>query len=857
MNPLTLEWRQTLILIRRLGGRTLRHRASLVLALGLIVSAGISASLGFFARNFQDTLDRDFAEFLGAPLVVRSSVPLPIDWWAEQVASNNSGASEGPIASETLTTLSSAQTAAFTTGAIGPGGYQSIALKGVRGSYPLQGSLQLKGYSSELDKTDVNETPTEGVGRQPQTGTAWLDARAMRLLGAQQGDQIQIGPNDFRVTAELVFEPDRLTQMQHILPRVMISMADLNALGLNQHSGRGEFRYLFGGNQQALIELEQTLPERLSEGYEVLKPSKGQHPFSRMSERIGRFLGLVSVLVLVLCGSASAILANHIAREYVGAAAVLRCLGAERRVVSRVLWLQLVAISVVSGLAGGAIGWWIQPLLFSLLEPHLMLSATEFDMAPVGVALAVVLLMTLSFVWPRLSALNTVPAWIAMRGGATKPPSYLGSFLLASCSCGLLLWLYTDNPKLTGILAVGVLGMIGVATLTGWALSKLASQLHHLSHGRLRVILRAIGRSPGRHTATMATVSLAVMAFLVTAAFRGGFLDTYHQSRLERDGNYVFSDLSANQVDAFERTILTQEARSAGYYPTVRAHLVSINAVAVDQVLKNESDSREELRSAVRLSWAEGMPQNTRLVEGDWPQEGQRELSVDSEVISDLGLNIGDELGFIANGKQITARISGTHGFKSGGSSVAFWFMFAPGVLDSFEQRYMGGIQIDANHDSVLAVISARFPSVKITSLEQHLARIRSIMQAITQGFDSLALMMVCAALVVIFAVSLESRNARSRQEALLHTLGVTLMGLRKMRWVEQIGLGLLAGLVALGGANLIMELVFRFQFALPYRFDGWLYLAVPLGSALSLVLVGMVFDAPRKLRSNRLLEQT
>lgn len=66
---------------------------------------------------------------------------------------------------------------------------------------------------------------------------------------------------------------------------------------------------------------------------------------------------------------------------------------------------------------------------------------------------------------------------------------------------------------------------------------------------------------------------------------------------------------------------------------------------AIDEALNRESDTREEIRSPVRLSWAESLPDNNVLLEGAW-STSEFEVSVDREVIGDLGLAIGDSLQF-------------------------------------------------------------------------------------------------------------------------------------------------------------------------------------------------------------------
>ncbi|MEO0998796.1 MAG: hypothetical protein AAFX58_14870, partial [Pseudomonadota bacterium] len=108
MNRLRTELRQALTLARRLGARLLRTRAAVLLMAAVFVGSGIAASLGFLASTVQQSLNRDIAEFLGAPLVVRSEYALPAGSWPPGMQ------------------LDYAKTATLTVGAVGPRHYHSV-----------------------------------------------------------------------------------------------------------------------------------------------------------------------------------------------------------------------------------------------------------------------------------------------------------------------------------------------------------------------------------------------------------------------------------------------------------------------------------------------------------------------------------------------------------------------------------------------------------------------------------------------------------------------------------------------------------------------------------------------------------
>ncbi|MEO0998252.1 MAG: FtsX-like permease family protein, partial [Pseudomonadota bacterium] len=725
--------------------------------------------------------------------------------------------------------------------------YHSVSLKAVSPGYPVHGSVRIRA-------ADRQERRVTGV---PDAGAAWLDERALRELGAAPGDTVQIGQATFVVAAELLFEPDRLTQLQHTLPRVLIGYSDLGVTGLQFDTGRVEFRYLFDGSDSDLQRLEAYVETIATESVEVLKPAAGSHPFSRMSERANRFLGMVSVLATVLCGSAAAVLAGFMVKRYSAPSAILRCFGAERRVVAWALMIQLGVGATIAGVAGAIAGWLAQYALAGLLQPYLTPRGPAFSVAVAAVAIGSGLITVLVFVLPRLTALGRLPIAGVLRDQAEAPGRNALSVLVAAAFVIAALWVYNDNARLTAIIGVGVVSVIVLAIVLGWVLSKLAGSLHRVAGGGARVALRSIGRSPSRHVTSMATIAIAIMALLMTQFLRGAFLDRYHVQQLQHDGNCLFTGLPSSQLQDFERALTAHGATIAVLHPTVRAHLVSIDGVAVEQALSRESDVREEIRSPVRLSWSEHLPDNNTLQQGRWPLRGSGEVSVDAEVMSDLGLSLGDVLGFRVGQRHVSATIGGQRAFKGGGSSMMFWFMFAPDALASLDHTFMGGLQIRDNARAVQSDLSRLFPNVVVTDLEQHLSRIRDIMAAITRVMDAMMNLLVGAAFVVILAIAMTTSRMRRRQSAVLHSLGVSSGRLSRMMLIEYFAVGLVAGLIGVAAAHLGATLMFRYQFAMSYSGALSNYLLIPPAAALAVAFIGYVFNRGHTRRPPlRLLQQ-
>ncbi len=805
---------QTMVLVNRLGRRTIGQKANRLLSLCIIVCTCVAASLGFFANSVQSALDKDIANYLGAPLVVRSDQVLPSDLFElDGIAP--------PVT-----------TASFTTGALAGDAYQSVSLKGVSNGYPLQGELTIRTIDGELDLSAIHLLDN----------TVWLDQRAMDQLATKLGDTIQIGGAWLRVSGVVIHEPDRLTQLQHALPRAMVSLNTLNKTGVGINNNRGEYRALLAGENSALRQFEQRLADSAKQPYEILKPGKGRHPFSRISLRAERMLNVILVLILLMCGGAAATLADHSMRNYALPATVLRCMGINRKSVAWALCLQLILVALVMSFVGCLFGWLIQPLLIKVMTPHMTLQVAEVTasdlLAPIGIGLITVI----AFVVPKLQQLSSISVTSVLRGHIEKPNRFeLKTHITTLCATVVvvaMLWLSSDNMQLTIMLVGAVAFLVVLSIVFAWVLSKVSAQAHRLFRGPIKVAVRSIGRSPGRHMTSLASVSIAMMAILMTVTLRGSFLDVLQVQMLETDGNYIFTGLPAEQHAEFSHAINAGGAEGKGSYPTVSAKLITINGVAIDDALNNESDTREETRSKVRLSWSEKLPSNNRLLKGEWPAAGSNAVSVEYEVMSDLGLEIGDELGFQIGDSLLSSTITSQREYKGGGSRMMFWFMFSPDALAKFEQRYMGGIMVSDDSKAVLSTIGRDFPQVRVTDLERQITGIRDIMIVLTRLMNTTLLLLLAGALMVIVATSFVSAENRQTQSALMRAIGLRRRQCYAMNITEQLVIGLVACLIGVLGVQLIAGLMFDTLFALSYELE-WIS-ALALTALISTAFVGL-----------------
>ena len=97
--------------------------------------------------------------------------------------------------------------------------------------YPFDGEIKL---SPEASLNDILDEQSMVVS-----------SDLLLRLDLKRGDSVTLGDEQFRIVAEVLVEPDRMTGTMNIGPRVLISREGLDRARLIQPGSRASQRYLF------------------------------------------------------------------------------------------------------------------------------------------------------------------------------------------------------------------------------------------------------------------------------------------------------------------------------------------------------------------------------------------------------------------------------------------------------------------------------------------------------------------------------------------------------------------------------------------------------------------------------------
>src|SRR3984957_12362958 len=376
-----------------------------VLWLSLTIAVAALSGVGFLVDRIGRAVELQASEVLAADLRVESDAPIAAD--------ESARAAQLGLSTARLTMMLSA---------IFNGDANQLAnVRAVSAGYPLRGQLTI---------ADRPFAPGVATAAIPAAGGGWPDSRVDAALGAGLGSELTVGARTLRVTHILISRPDQSSTFVEFASALLINDADLAATNLVQPGSRVRYVLLLSGAAAQLEEFRrwhQTLEARHERVEDVADASP---QIGDASKRAARFLARASLVAVLLCAVAIAMSARSYVRRHLDVVALMKTLGASRRLVLAVSLWQLLILAAVASLIGAAAGWLTQLWLVRVLQGLLRADLPPAGPWPALVGFVIALAMLAGFALPPLLQLTRVPALRVLRRDSGPPSPRLWSAAL-------------------------------------------------------------------------------------------------------------------------------------------------------------------------------------------------------------------------------------------------------------------------------------------------------------------------------------------------------------------------------------------------------------------------------------------
>jgi len=808
--------------IERLAMKMLRRNWSAgelrVLVAAIFIAVASVTTVAFFADRVQGALDQQANELLGGDLVVIADKPIPPSY-------------AGIAAREGLAT---AHTRTFPSMVSSPAGANLAEVKAATDSFPLRGRLRI----ASAPGAEQREVPGG-----PQPGTVWIGLPLAARLDLKVGDPLKVGRTTLTVAALITREPDSVLDYFGIAPRVLMNERDLEATGLLQVGSRVTERLLVAGDPKAVLQFRKQVTPLLTRGQRVEGVRDSRSEVRTALERAQRYLGLASLLSVVLASVAVALSARRFSQRQVDAAAMMRCLGASQRDLFFVHAWQFAVLAFAASALGSLAGYGAQAVLAHWLTTFFTVALPAPGPLPALRGAAIGLVLMLGFTLPPLLRLRNVPTLRVLRRDlAPAEPASLAALLLGLAAlCGLILW-QAGDVKLGLLTLAGFAGALVVAAAAGYALIRLVARARGVASGPWRYGLANLRRRTGASLIQIVALGLGLMAMLLLTLVRTDMLARWQQSLPPDAPNRFAINIQTDQVNGLRSRFAALGLATPDLFPMVRGRLVEIDGHEVSgKSFKGERAKRLAERE-FNLSWADTLQSDNRIAAGGFWEPGTKkaELSVEEGIAQTLGIKVGDTLTWDIAGSRFTAPVTSLRKVNWDSFRPNFFVIASPPLLDSYPASWITSFHLDAGRDDVITGIVREYPNVSVLDLSAMMAQFQRITDQVSRAVEFVFVFAIAAGVVVLFAAITSTQDERVFEGAVLRTLGASRRQLALMQLSEFLTIGLVAGAIAAAGAVATAMVISDRALGVPYEPSWPLPLIGVVVSGLCVAVAGL-----------------
>lgn len=727
-------------------------------------------------------------------------------------------------------------------------GTSLVQVKAVDAAYPLFGAVGL----STADGTPVP------VAQLQEPGTAAVAPLLLARLDLQLGDLVRIGSQDIRIVAHVDQEPDALSGRAAFGPRVLMSLATLEATGLVQPGSLIRWRYRLrladasATDATGLKAFRDGLQQRFPQAGLSVRDRRDPSPnVTRAIDRFSQFLTLIGITTLLIggVGVANAI-ATYVARKR-KAVAIFKCLGASANTIFATYFTQIMILACVGTAIGLILGAALPALVAALYGGSLPVTVSLAP-RPGALALATLygLLTALVFVvWPLGAARDLRPALLlrqTVSGESARPRGlYLGVVLLSGLALFAIAIASSEARFLAFYASLGLVALFLFYLGLGVLVERLARRLRRPKRPELALALSSLAAPGGLARSVTLSLGTSLSLLVAVSLVNTSLIGEFNTALPKNAPTYFMLDIDKGDIADFRNLIRERapetEVETA---PMLRGRIVSLKGVPAAEI-KPSPDAAWVLNGDRGLTYAETLPDNSKMVAGTWwpkDYDGPPLVSFAAEVAEGLGLEVGDKIAVNILGRNVEARIANLRTVDWETLAINFVMVFSPNTLAKAPFNLLATLKLPDATDTaaegrLIQTVSERFPAITAIRVRDALNAIQGVVTRVMTAIQAAGSLTLLVGAIVVAGALATAHRRRTRDAVIFKTLGATRRRIITAHTTEYLVLALITGLAALMLGTLAAFLVVTLALDAPFTFSLWAVLqAVGLATALVVV---------------------
>jgi putative ABC transport system permease protein len=582
-------------------------------------------------------------------------------------------------------------------------------------------------------------------------------------------------------------------------------------------------------------------------GWRIADRTRAEPGVDRAVDQTSLFLVLVGLSALLVGGIGVATGVHAWLDGRARSIAILRCLGAESRLILGVFLIQVMGLCAAGILIGVAVAAALPAAALALFGDLLPLPA-KIGIYPAPLALAALygLLTAAAFaLWP-LGRAARIPGAALFRDAFVPAGSAGVRFKAVNAALGVLLVAAIVASSEDRRFALGFCAT-AVATLLvfrggAWLVMRGARFATVVRPVWLRLGVKNIYRPASDAALLITALGLGLATLATVALIEANLRQQLSASLPAKAPSFFFIDIQNAQLGTFEKIARQQGAADLRQVPSLRARIVALNGVPVDKVHVTP-DSRWGLSGDRGLTYSALVPQGSEVVAGTWwkpDYAGPPLLSLDDGLAHGWGLHVGNTLRANVLGRDIDFKIASLRKIDWRGMNLNFTMVASPGLLEHAPHMHIATVRTVPGTDAaLLRAVTDALPNVTGIRVADIIQAVADIVSKLAAGLAAAGAVTLGSGALVLAGAIAAGQRRRINEAVILKTLGGTRAQIRAAWLVEFAIIGASAGIIAASLGTLASWAVMRFVLDSDWVFLPGLLAAVIFGCMALMMAAG------------------
>ncbi len=580
-------------------------------------------------------------------------------------------------------------------------------------------------------------------------------------------------------------------------------------------------------------------------------PENSAGGIKRIIDNFSQFLSLVSISAMLIAGIGIANTLLSFINQKNSSIAVQKAIGINSGNIKTIYYLQLLISLIFISLVAYGLSFFLVPVVDKYISDGLGLNIqASFSLTNLFIVFMVGLLVIIIFSIPTVNSIDQIKASSLFRN-VFQSLQFKYSKLSISLSLLLLTILISlfafrsSIPTYSLIYFASFFVCLAVFFyVSRFIILLLRNNLFNLGISS-KIAIKNITQSKSITPITVMSLGLG-MTLLLTLAFVGSnFKREIAKSIPEIAPDYFFLGIQNNQKNLFKKIIIDSDEEAVmEIVPMVSAGLVKINGIDPNTYISNSNDSYWVIMNDRRVSWVNTIPKDNPILEGSWwdtSKPNKLQISLDSKVAKDFGVNIGDKFTLRIYGREIEGEVVNFRLVNYQDLSINFAMLLNPQFAENIPHEYLSTIKFKNIKSFNEVNFLDKFPSVSIIKISDYLSKVTDVLNKVFIAVSIISAVTVIIGLVVISSAIIVQGKIKIFQNLVFKILGFSKKEIIMSSIIEFIisflSIIFFSTIFAVLASKFIIENIFQLKWL--FEINIFFYVTIGVGVAtLALIII-------------------